>query len=316
MDAVFLDTASMGSDLDFDALRNSVSHITYYDHTDNDRIIERLQNVEIAIVNKVVIDADTIAQCQQLKLICVVATGTNNIDLKAAKENNVRVCNAIRYGRSALVQHNFALLLSLASNLPAYLADVRNGKWQQAEQFCLMDHPIMELSGKTLGIIGYGDLGQGMAEMAKAFGMEVLIASRASSGHCQDRMPLQELLPVVDVLSIHCLLSEETKNLITLKELKQMKPSAFLLNTARGGIVNENDLLTAINSNVIAGAGIDVLSEEPPRKGNPLLSVQRTNLLVTPHCAWASRDARQRILNITSDSIKQFRENQLERWVI
>ena len=167
-----------------------------------------------------------------------------------------------------------------------------------------------------MGIIGYGDLGQGMAEMARAFGMEVLIANRQSSDQREGRTPLQEMLAAVDVLSIHCLLSEETRNLITLRELKQMKSSAFLLNTARGGIVNEADLLTAIQSKTIAGAGIDVLSEEPPINGNPLLEVQLPNLLVTPHCAWASQEARQRILDITCDSIHRFENNNLERWVV
>jgi glycerate dehydrogenase len=195
------------------------------------------------------------------------------------------------------------------------LRDVRSGKWQQATQFCLMDHPIMELEGKTLGIIGYGDLGQGMAKMAEAFGMEVLIARRGNQ-QIEGRIALQDLLPRVDVLSIHCLLSGETRNLITLKELRQMKPGAFLLNTARGGIVNENDLVTALREGLIAGAGVDVLSEEPPRNGNPLLSAGLPNLLVTPHCAWASREARQRILDITANSIACFRQGKPQQFVV
>ncbi len=315
MRAVFLDALSMGTDLDFSSLQGSVSDLICHDHSHPEQVAERLQHAETAIVNKVVIDRQIMQQCPELKLITVTATGTNNIDLDAAKEHGIRVCNAIRYGRSALVQHNFSLLLALAGNLLNYLQDVRNGKWQQATQFCLMDHPIMELEGKVMGIIGYGDLGQGMADMAKAFGMEVLIAARPGQ-QANDRIPLQELLPQADVLSIHCLLSEETRNLITLNELKQMKPSALLLNTARGGIVAEQDLLAAIQEGIIAGAGVDVLTEEPPQNGNPLLDVALPNLLVTPHCAWASREARQRILEITATSIQDFRKQQPQRFVV
>ncbi|MCG8668294.1 MAG: D-2-hydroxyacid dehydrogenase [Pseudomonadales bacterium] len=321
MKAVFLDALSMGNDLDFSQLEHTVDSLTCYDYSETQDIIPRLREADIAIVNKAIVDEDVMSRCPNLKLITVTATGTNNIDLDAAKQRNIRVCNAIRYGRSALVQHNFALLLSLASNLFNYIADVRNGKWASAQQFCLMDHPIMELEGKTIGIIGYGDLGQGMADMAKAFGMKVLIASRNEQQASEnegdnERVPLKSLLPQVDVLSIHCLLSSSTENLITATELALMKPSAFLLNTARGGIVNEQDLLAAIENRVIAGAGVDVLSEEPPKQGNPLLTVELPNLLITPHCAWASREARQRILDITSNSIEQFKRNSLQRWVV
>lgn len=315
MKAVFLDTLSMGTDIDLTPLKQSVSTLICHDHSTTEQAVERLQDADIAVVNKVVLNERVFAQCPQLKLITVTATGTNNIELPAAERRGIRVCNATHYGRSALVQHNFALLLSLANNLPAYLEDVRNGKWQQAQQFCLMDHPIMELKGKTMGIIGFGDLGQGMATMAEAFGMKVLIAQRGKQ-HQADRVPLPSLLPQVDVLSIHCLLSPQTANLITLNELRQMKTSALLLNTARGGIVNEKDLLVAIQEGMIAGAGVDVLSEEPPKNGNPLLAVTLPNLLVTPHCAWASREARQRIVDITSRSITEFREGNLRRWVI
>lgn len=306
MNAVFLDALSMGTDLDFSSLHNCVNDLTCFDHTAPHQVAQRLQDSAIAIVNKVVIDADIMAQCPDLKLIAVTATGTNNIDLDAAKRHGIRVCNAIRYGRSALVQHNFSLLLALAGNLLSYVDDVRQGKWQQATQFCLMNHPIMELAGKTMGIIGYGDLGQGMAKMAKAFDMEVVIASRTQPAEA-DRMPLKELLPKVDVLSIHCLLSPETENLIGLEEMRNMKPSALLLNTARGGIVNEKDLVTALQEGIIAGAGVDVLSQEPPKQGNPLLAARLPNLLVTPHCAWASREARQRILDITVNNIQAFK---------
>ena len=315
MKAVFLDTRSMGDNMDFSSLETAVDSLTYHDQTNPGDVAARLAEADIAIVNKVVLNADILSQCPRLKLIAVTATGTNNIDLTAARERGIRVCNATRYGRSALVQHNFSLLLALAGNLLPYLRDVRDGKWQQASQFCLMDHPIMELEGKTLGIIGYGDLGQGMARMAEAFGMEVLIARRGNQP-VEGRVLLSDMLPRVDVLSIHCLLSEETRNLITLDELRQMKPGAFLLNTARGGIVNEADLVTALREGMIAGAGVDVLSEDPPRQGNPLLAADLPNLLVTPHCAWASREARQRILEITANSIACFRQGKPQDFVV
>lgn len=324
MKAIFLDALSMGNDLDFTALESSVAQLICHDYTPSELVVKRLQGAAIAVVNKVVIDGNVMAQCPHLKLITVTATGTNNIDLAAAQQYGIRVCNAIRYGRAALVQHNFSLLLALAGNLLAYLNDVRAGKWQQATQFCLMDHPIMELEGKTLGIVGYGDLGQGMAEMARAFGMKVLVAasttpsesSPSSGAAAPARLPLSEILPRVDVLSIHCLLSDATRNLITLNELKHMKPTALLLNTARGGIVAESDLLFAVKEGIIAGAGVDVLTEEPPKQGNPLLKENLPNLLVTPHCAWASREARQRILTITSDSIQRFLRGEPQRFVV
>ncbi|MDX1695107.1 MAG: D-2-hydroxyacid dehydrogenase [Ketobacteraceae bacterium] len=315
MKAVFLDARSMGNDLDFSLLESAVDDLVCHDQSSPEQAPERLRDAGIAIVNKVTLDRDILEQCPDLKLIAVTATGTNNIDLEAARSLDIRVCNATRYGRASLVQHNFSLLLALAGNLLPYLEDVRAGRWQNASQFCLMDHPIMELEGKTMGIIGYGDLGQGMAYMARAFGMDVLVASR--EGHDRpDRIPIHDLLPRVDVLSVHCLLSEETRNLITLKDMRRMKPTAFLLNTARGGIVSERDLVTAVKEGIIAGAGVDVLTEEPPRQGNPLLEESLPNLLVTPHCAWASREARQRILTITSDNIRRFRAGKAQAFVV
>src|SRR5690606_23952472 len=198
------------------------------------QIIPRLQDASIAIVNKTVIDANVMAACTTLRMIAVTATGTNNIDLDAARQRGVRVCNVIRYGRASLMQHTFMLILTLAGNLHRYQQDVKAGHWNCACNFCLMDHPITELEGKTLGIIGYGDLGQGVAQMGRAFGMQVLIAQRPGQPAQADRVPLDELLPQVDVLSLHCLLSAETRNLSDARELALMKPTALLINTQTG----------------------------------------------------------------------------------
>lgn len=315
MRTVILDAASLGNDISLDSLQRAAPGLVSFDFTTADQIIPRLQDASIAIVNKTVIDAAVMAACPALKMIAVTATGTNNIDLDAARQRGVRVCNVIRYGRASLVQHTFMLILTLAGNLHRYQQDVKAGHWNCACNFCLMDHPIMELEGKTLGIIGYGDLGQGVAQMGRAFGMQVLIAQRPGQPAQADRVPLDELLPQVDVLSLHCLLSAETRNLIDVHELALMKSTALLINTARGGLVNENALADALTAGRIGGAGFDVLTQEPPVNGNVLLDLQLPNLIVTPHCAWASREARQRLIDLTADNVARFMAGSLERWV-
>lgn len=315
MHTVILDAASLGNDISLDSLHRAAPGLVSFDFTAPDQIIPRLQDASIAIVNKTVIDADVMATCPTLKMIAVTATGTNNVDLEAARQRGIRVCNVIRYGRASLVQHTFMLMLTLAGNLHRYQQDVKAGLWHRASNFCLMDHPIMELEGKTLGIVGYGDLGQGVAEMGRAFGMQVLIAQRPGQPAQTDRIPLDELLPQADVLSLHCLLSNETRNLIDARELALMKPTALLINTARGGLVNESAMADALTAGRIAGAGFDVLTREPPVNGNVLLDLQLPNLIVTPHCAWASREARQRLIDLTADNIARFMDGTLDRWV-
>ena len=320
MKTIILDAASLGSDVSLNSLTNTSSDFTRYDYTDADQVIERLKNAEIAIVNKTLISDAVMAACPRLKLIAVTATGTNNIDLDAARARNIRVCNVIHYGRASLVQHTFMLMLTLAGNFNAYQRDVKSGVWNRAPNFCLMDHRIMELEGKVLGIVGYGDLGQGVAQMGKALGMEVRVASRPGKGDSlpdgTQRIPLDELLPQTDVLSLHCLLSDETRNLIGARELGLMKPTAILLNTARGGLVDEAALAQALKNGTLGGAGTDVLSEEPPVNGNVLLDLDLPNLIVTPHCAWASREARQRVIDLTADNIRGFIDGSLQRWVV
>lgn len=320
MKGVFLDVDSMGDSLNYARLKNALTTFEAYPTSTPEQVIEHLSGAQIAVVNKVLLGATEFDACPELKLIAVTATGTNNVDLSAARARGIRVCNVIQYGRPTIVQHTFSLILALANRLIDYVDDVRKGEWQQSPVFCLMQHPIIELEGKTLGIIGYGDLGRGVARMAEAFGMKVLLGARPGQNPGvtdeYSRLALEELLPQVDILSLHCLLSQETENLINAETLALMKPSAFLINVARGGLVDEAALAQALIENRLAGAATDVLSQEPPVNSNPLLNRNIPNLIITPHCAWASREARQRLLDKTADNIAMFLKETLERYVV
>ncbi len=317
MKAVILDAASLGSDVNLDGLGEYVDSLDRYDGTTPDEVLARIKGKEIVIVNKVVLGEAHFAHSPELKLIAVTATGTNNIDLEAVKRHGIRVVNVIRYGRATLVQHTFSLILALSNNLLSYVADVKTGRWAESSTFCLMSHPIRELEGKTLGVVGYGDLGQGVAEMGRAFGMRVLIGQRPGTADKEvQRVSLDELLQNADVISLHCLLSEQTQGLIGERELGLMKPDAIIINTSRGGLIDESALANALREHRIGGAATDVLTVEPPVNGNPLLADDIPNLIVTPHCAWASREARQRLVDLTASNIEQFVNKTLERIVV
>ncbi|WP_075172085.1 2-hydroxyacid dehydrogenase [Neptunomonas phycophila] len=304
MKAVFLDAETL-RDLDLSGLEKAFSSLTIFDKTTQKDIAPRIQNADVVIVNKVKLDA-TLLKASQIKLICIVATGTNNVDLEAAKQCGIAVFNCQAYGVPSVVQHAFSLILALHTNLIQYQQSVEAGDWQKSDQFCLLNYPISELAGKSLGVVGYGSLGQGVAQIAKAFGMQVLIARRDESDCRENRLPLAQLLPQVDVLTLHCPLTPATQNLIDEQALNLMKPSAFLVNVARGGIVDEQALANALKSGVIAGAATDVLIEEPPKNGNPLLDSSVPNLIVTPHSAWGSKEARQRIVEQTIENVNVF----------
>ena len=303
---VFLDQDSLDcGDLDFSNLKRVLPHLHYYSATTSDAVAERITEAEIVISNKARLDAAALKHARRLKLICVAATGINNVDLEAATRQGVTVCNCRGYGTAAVVQHVFALLLSLMTHLPEYRQAVREGRWRQARQFCLLDFPIRELAGKTLGIVGYGELGRGVARIAEVFGMKVLIAQRPGMVEEQEgRIPLPILLPQVDVLSLHCPLTPETQGLIGAWELALMKRDAILINTARGGLVDETLLANALRQGALGGAGVDVLSLEPPVDGNPLLALDIPNLIVTPHSAWGSRESRQRLVEQLAENIQ------------
>ena len=305
MKAVFLDGEGL-TDCRLDGLRQAVTSLEIHEATAADEVVRRLAGAEVAIVNKVRITREVLEQIPSLRLICVVATGTDVIDLEAAAVRNVTVCNCQAYGTDSVVQHVFSLILALHTSLLQYHGAVREGRWQQARQFCFLDYPIVELAGKTLGIVGFGNLGRAVARVAEAFGMRVIAARRpGTSGPSEDDRPtLAELLPQVDVLTLHCPLTEHTRGLIGAAELAKMKPTAFLINGARGGIVDEQALAAALEAGTIAGAAVDVLSVEPPQGGNPLLDAHLPNLIVTPHIAWGSREARQRIIDQTEENIR------------
>lgn len=307
MRAVFLDLDTLSpSDLDLANLR-SVADWSFHGVTAAGDTARRLTGAAIAVSNKVLLDRGVIEACPDLKLIVVSATGVNNVDLDAARERGLRVCNVRNYGTPSVAQHVFSLILALTIKLPEYLHAVREGRWQKHAQYCLYAFPIRELHGKRLGVVGYGTLGRGVAEVGRGFGMEIVIAERRGAPARDGRMAFDELLKSADVLTLHCPLTPETKNLIGTTELAAMKRDAILINCARGGLVDENALVAALKSGVIAGAAFDVLTEEPPARGNPLLEPGIPNLIVTPHIAWAAKESRQRMVDIVAEDIRAWR---------
>ena len=305
--AVFLDYTSLDlGDLDLDPLRRSFGDLQLCADTTPANVIERLQGASVAISNKAVLNAQTLAACPDLKLILVAATGTNNVDLEAARAQGIIVANCQGYGTPSVAQHTLGLLLALATRLVDYNKAVADGQWQQAKQFCLLDFPIVELEGKTLGLFGHGELGSAVAKLAEAFGMRVLIGQIPGRPARAGRLTLDELLPQVDALTFHCPLTEHTRNFIGARELALLKPGAFVVNTARGGMIDEQALADALRSGHLGGAATDVLSVEPPRDGNPLLGADIPRLIITPHSAWGSREARQRIVGQLAQNAEAF----------
>ncbi len=311
MRGVFLDLASIDTgDLNFDGLRAVLPDLDCHAATRPEEVAGRIAGAEIVVSNKVVLDRNLILGAPALRHISVAATGTNNIDVHAAAERGVSVSNVRAYATPSVVQQTFSLMLALATRLPQYMAAVVDGRWARSDKFCLLDYPILELSGRTLGIVGYGELGQAVARAAQVFGMKVLVAARAGQPPGPGRIVLDELLPQVDVLSLHCPLTEQTRGLLDARSLARLPASALLINTARGGIVDEGALAAALRAGQLGGAGVDVLSVEPPRDGNPLLALDIPNLIVTPHIAWASHAARQRMLDEIAQNIRAFLDGQ------
>jgi glycerate dehydrogenase len=270
-------------------------------------LVQRLERATIAIVNKTPVRAEAIERLPQLKLIAVAATGTDNIDLHVCKERGIVVSNIRDYAVHSVPEHTFALILALRRNLLAYRGDVGRGLWQKSAQFCLSGHPIRDLYGSTLGIFGEGSLGQRVAQLARAFGMRVLFADHAPpKAPDMEFTPAQAVLAESDIITLHLPLTAATQNLIGAAELGRMKRSALLINTARGGLVDEAALAAALREGVIAGAGFDVLSVEPPRHGNPLLELDLPNFILTPHVAWASREAMQALADQLIDNVEGF----------
>jgi glycerate dehydrogenase len=278
-----------------------------YAATGAGEVAERLRGATIAITNKVPVRAADIARLPDLKMIAVAATGTDNVDLAACRERGIVVSNIRNYSLVSVPEHCFAMILALRRNLRAYCQDVDAGRWQQSKQFCLFTHPIGDLAGSRLGIVGYGALGQKVAQLGRAFGMRICVASRSKVADPDvTNMPLEELLRTCDVVSLHLPLSEQTRHMIGAAELALMKPTALLINTARGGLVDEAALARALACGAIGGAGFDVLSREPPAPDNPLLGVHQPNFILTPHVAWASAGAMQTLADMLVDNVEAF----------
>jgi glycerate dehydrogenase len=271
------------------------------------QVAERLEHATVAISNKVPVMADSLARLPKIRLIAVCATGTNNVDLDYCRAHGITVSNIRNYAVHSVPEHVFMMILALRRNLAGYRDDVRNGRWQTSEQFCLTTHPIADLHGSTLGVIGHGVLGQAVAKLGEAFGMRVLIAEHKDATRVRDGYtPFDAVLAESDALTLHCPLTPATRHLIGAAELKRMRRHALLINTARGGLVDEAALAAALKKNEIGGAGFDVLTAEPPRAGNPLLEIDQPNFILTPHVAWASGNAMQIMADQLIDNIEAF----------
>ncbi len=265
---------------------------------------ERLQNASIVVTNKVRLNTELLCLLPQLQLVLLIGTGTDHIDLASCQAQGITVCNVADYGTSSVAQHVFTLILALSTNLLNYADETASGAWSQAAQFSTLSHPINELEGKTLGIIGYGTLARGVEKLAIAFGMRVTVAQRPGGAPQSGRLSMETLLAESDVVSLHCPLVDNTYHLINAAALHKMKPTAILINTARGAVVDNSALAEALKLGEIKGAGIDVLEQEPPPTDHPLIQPDVPNVIVTPHIAWASIEARQRCLDKVAENLQ------------
>ena len=281
--------------------------LSSYGTTEAHETLERIRGADIVITNKVVISAQAFAENPQLKLVAVTATGVNNVDVEAAKQNGTAVCNIRAYGNESVAEHAFMMMITLMRNLPAYQRDVAAGLWENSPFFCHLGAPMRDLNGKTLAIFGRGNIGKTLATYAQAFKMNVVFAEHKNAQSVRDGyVSFDEAIRSTDVVSLNCPLTPQTANMIGEAELQQMKPGAILINCGRGGLVDEAALVAALKYGQIGGAGFDVLTQEPPRDGNPLLKARLPNLIVTPHIAWASQEAANRLFDILLDNINRF----------
>lgn len=317
MKAVFLDFATLGDERDDAApLLEVLPQLQLYDATPASLTPQRTAGAEVVLTNKTRLDAAVLQSARPLRYIGIAATGTDNVDLDAACDKGIAVTNIRAYCTNSVVEHVIAVLLGLTRSLGPYRDAVRAGRWQESNMFCLLDYPLRELSGLTIGIIGYGELGRAVAAMAGNLGMHVLIARRrdAAADDADGRCDFDEVLRKADVLSLHCPLTPATRHLIGRAQLARMKMDAVLINTARGGLVDSQALADALRDGRIGGAAIDVLAEEPPRVGegtagsDPLLTCDSERLLLTPHIAWASREARRNAVREVAMNVQAFRE--------
>lgn len=303
MNAVLLDKSTIGNDVSLEAIKKQCN-LTCFETTDYSEVFERVKGAEIIITNKVHIGKEEMEVAKNLKLICVAATGFNNIDIEEAKKRNIIVTNVKGYSTESVAQTVFGYILSIMNSMFEVNEDIKNGLWQKNPVFTMLKHPFIELKGKNLGIIGYGTIGKRVAEIAKVFGMNILIAESLVNNKTSNRTPLNELVKKSDIITVHTPLTEKTKNLISEKEFALMKQSAILINAARGGVVNEQDLYKALVNNEIRYAATDVLTQEPPKDDNILFKAP--NIIITPHIAWTSFDARKKLVAGISENIRLF----------
>lgn len=304
---VFLDRATIPKHIELP--RITIEHEWQeYDFTSPEQVFERIYNADIVITNKVVISGDILAQLPNIKLIAVSATGVNNVDIEHCRANNIAVSNVQGYATRSVPEHVIGMMFALRRNLMGYHHDIAAGEWQRNKQFCFFTHPIGDIAGSTMGIIGGGALGRATAELAKALGMNVVFAERKGAAECRDGyLPFETVLKQADVISLHCPLSEETRNMVAEQEFAQMKPNVILINTGRGGLVDEIALVDALKKRQIAGAGVDVFTQEPADIDNPLLAnMDLPNLLLTPHVAWGSDSAISQLAQILISNIEAF----------
>ncbi len=311
---VFLDAKTVGEVANFRVLEKQ-GKLKIFETTEPEEVVERCEGSEVVITNKVFLSQDILKQLPSLKLICIAATGMNNVDLDYAGKNGIKVKNVRGYSTESVAQHTFAMLLHLVNKTDYYNNYVKSGAYAKSDIFTHIGRPFWELSGKRLGIIGLGTIGRRVAQIAQGFGMEVVFYSTTGRNNNINykRFDLDTLLSTSDIVSIHAPLTEQTKNLINYDNIRKMRSCAILLNTGRGGIINEGDLARALNDNLIGGAGIDVLENEPVEVGNPLLKIyDKEKLLITPHVAWTSIEARQRLIDRLGKNIEDFRNQQGE----
>ena len=305
MKIVVLDGHTLNpGDLSWDKL-NQLGDVIIYDRTEPGCVLERARSADIVLVNKTVLNREIIEKLHNLKYIGILATGYNVVDLDAAEEKNIIVTNVPNYSSNSVAQLVFAFILEFCNHVGEHGNSTKNGEWFNSKDFCYWKYPIMELNGKNIGIIGYGNIGKKVALLAEAYGMNIMIYSKSKVENPNlNQVTLQELLTKSDFITIHCPLNQETRGLINVDSLGMMKSSAYLINTSRGPIINEKDLAFALDAHSIAGAGLDVISIEPPKENNALFLAK--NCIITPHIGWASKESRGRLLDIAMENIKGF----------
>ena len=314
MHGVILDSKTIGKDVDIGPITNLLDSWDVFDLTDSSETNQRIHDADVVLTNKVKIDKSNLGAAKKLKFVSVLATGTDHIDLEEAFKSGVQISNVRGWCTPSVTQHTVALLLSLTNKVSQYSADVYSGKWQSSDTFALLNYHTEELSGKTLGIFGFGELGKAFSSVMRSFGAKILLGEKKNRRR-EGRTSFEATLEKSDFISLHCPLTRENTHMIDEAALKRMKGSAFLVNTARGGLINSRHLLDALSSGEIAGAALDVLEEEPPSESELLSASKIPNLIISPHVAWSAVESRKRLVEQTQENIKSFLRGQPVRLV-